>query len=240
MKSITKVSQDRWVSAQTSELKFAHATINSGDDWNRWWMERFDYYNPIKGQTFENVLEVGCGPHTNLWHILKVCNAKRIYLEDPLIQYYLTHNLNSRIRLSGLNHIQEFLANTKNIEISSSPLESLPYKDASMGLVVCINVLDHVRDYDLCMSEMLRVLNKGGCLILGQDLTNDEDFKTCPETITDIGHPVKVDMDIIQNSLNGMDTVFEKVLPRQEGRNPRCHYGTYLGILIKNSRDHED
>jgi SAM-dependent methyltransferase len=116
----------------------------------------------------------------------------------------------------------------------------LPYKDASTDLVVCINVLDHVRDYDLCMSEMLRVLNKNGCLIIGQDLTNDEDFKMCPETITDVGHPVKVDLDIIRNSLNGMDTLFEKVLPREEGRNPRCHYGTYLGIHIKTGGVHED
>lgn len=240
MTNIIKVSEDRWDKAQISELKFAQATINHGDDWNYWWMEQFDYYNTIKGKTFYNVLEVGCGPHTNLRYILKVCNAKRIFFEDPLIQYYLSHNISSRIRLSGLNHLQEFLVNSKNIEISSSPLESLPYKDSSMDLVVCINVLDHVQDYDRCMSEMIRVLNDGGYLIIGQDLTNDEDFKSCPETITDIGHPVKIDADIIYKSLRGMQPLFEKILQREEGRNPRCHYGTYLSILIKNGGDCED
>jgi SAM-dependent methyltransferase len=47
--------------------------------------------------------------------------------------------------------------------------ESLPFLDSSAGLVVCYNVLDHVKDAPGVLSEIFRVLRPGGMLFLMVD-----------------------------------------------------------------------
>lgn len=44
--------------------------------------------------------------------------------------------------------------------------ERLPYPDGSFDLVVSAQVIEHVQDPGLCMSETARVLRPGGCLYL--------------------------------------------------------------------------
>lgn len=86
------------------------------------------------------------------------------------------------------------------------------------------------------MQEIFRVLNEDGLLILGQDLSNKEDQIHCPESYADIGHPIKIDHMLIEQTLKGKyHQIFEKILPRDDGRNPKAHYGTYLGVLQKYS-----
>jgi hypothetical protein len=43
---------------------------DDGDDWHHWWKEQFDNYQAIP-HSLNNVLEVGCGPYTNLRVILE-------------------------------------------------------------------------------------------------------------------------------------------------------------------------
>jgi|WetSurMetagenome_2_1015567.scaffolds.fasta_scaffold176402_1 SAM-dependent methyltransferase len=242
---VKKVQNTRWKEAQNFELKYSQLTIGQDDDWNRWWRERFNDYSIIKGKHFSNVLEVGCGAHTNIRYILPEITCNKIWLEDPLIQYYLTHDLKecgsllnylkTKIGRRKTNYLIRLFSDlTVNVDISSSKLENLPYKDSQMDLIICINVLDHVTDYDLCMNEIFRVLKNEGVLILGQDLSGHEDFQECPESYTDIGHPIKVDENSIEQTINDKyKKLFESILSRNEGRNPKAHYGTYLGILQK-------
>jgi hypothetical protein len=77
---------------------------------------------------------------------------------------------------------------------------------------------------------MHRVLRIDGILIIGQDMSNAEDLKLCPESWTDIGHPIKLDMEFLDSQTQGFSPLYRKILPRQQGRNPKCHYGTYLYI----------
>ena len=103
-----------------------------------------------------------------------------------------------------------------------------------MDLVICINVLDHVNNYEQCMKEIFRVLSEDGLLILGQDLSNQEDLDHCPESYADVGHPITIDHIVLEQTFAGnYHKYFEKILPRVEGRNPKAHYATYLGILQK-------
>ena len=89
-------------------------------------------------------------------------------------------------------------------------------------------MFDHVYDVNTCFDIIYKALNKNGILILGQDLTNEEDFKLCPETITDVGHPIKLSDDYLSNYLSLYNNIYYKMLPRNEGRNPAAHYGTLL------------
>src|SRR5215211_3785219 len=86
---ITKVDAERWRAAQKFELEFAQNAVNSGDDYNYWWYSAFKNYESIHGLVLENVLEVGCGPHTNVRLILPHIQYKNLWLEDPLIKSYL-------------------------------------------------------------------------------------------------------------------------------------------------------
>lgn len=242
---VKKVAEYIWEKAQDFELKFAQQTIRSDDDWNRWWYEKFERYSILENRYFYNVLEVGCGPHTNIKYILPKIKFDKLWLEDPLIQYYITYNLSKsksfcdylrgKVKKNKINYLLEIFSDLNiKIDLSTSKLEDLPYKDYQMDLVVCINTLDHVNDYDKCMNEIFRVLNKDGLLILGQDLSNKDDLRQCPESYADIGHPIKVDHIVIEQTLKGKyHKRFEKILSRTEGRNPSAHFGTYLGILEK-------
>ena len=242
---IRKVNEERWKYAQNFELEFAKNRIESDDDWNLWWKQKFDGYSILEKRHFNNVLEVGCGPHTNIRYIQPEITFNKLWLEDPLMQYYLTYNLNKKnsifnfFKMKFYKNRTNYLLNiysdlTHPVDLSTSKLEDLPYRDNQMDLIICINVLDHVNDYDRCMQEIYRVLNTDGLLILGQDLSNQEDQELCPESYTDIGHPIKLDHVIIEKSLEGKYShLFKKILSREEGRNPGAHYGTFLGILQK-------
>lgn len=200
--------------------------MRSGDDWNAWWYEQFDQYRSIRGEQFCNVLEVGCGPHTNIRYLINRIAIGHIYLEDPLIYQYLAYH-------PWLSGRKPFIQNIHNADYTQCKLEDLTFRDGMMDMVICINVLDHVQDYDRCMAEMDRVLTSNGILVLGQDLSNETDALNCPESYKDIAHPIKVDLTTLKESLKCYTPIFERILPRERGRNPKCHYGTYLGILQK-------
>ena len=244
---VRHIDTEKWKRAQEFELKFAKQIITAGDDWNLWWQEKFDNYNFLDDLTFLNVLEVGCGPHTNIKFILPRIKFSKVFMEDPLIQYYITYfytrKENKLKEFKDLlfcggderNFLLKLFSNPEIVvDLSSAKLEELPYRDETMDLIICINVLDHVNDYDSCMFEINRVMRKGGIFILGQDLSNEEDLRYCPESYSDIGHPIKVDHQILGDTLaNGYTKLIRKVLPRTEGRNPTAHYGTYLGVFQK-------
>jgi SAM-dependent methyltransferase len=244
---IRSTDTDKWKRAQEFELQFAKQIINAGDDWNLWWKDKFYNYDFLNGLSFPNVLEVGCGPHTNIKFILPRINFRKVFMEDPLIQFFVTHFITGKVnklktfkdllfgREDESNFLLKLFSNPEiDVDLSSAKLEELPYRDEIMDMVVCINVLDHVNDYDRCMFEINRVLRKGGMFILGQDLSNEEDLRNCPESYSDIGHPIKLDHQILEDTLEkGYTKLMMKVLPRSEGRNPTAHYGTYLGVFQK-------
>jgi SAM-dependent methyltransferase len=237
---ITKATRETWGAAQEFEKGFARSILEDGDDWNGWWRDQFDGYEALRGKDLRRVLEVGCGPHTNLRIILPLIDAKEVFLEDPLLGTYLVLetplDLSSRIRNRSPRRafVWEMLRDPGyRAHFSTAPLEELPFRDALVDLVVCVNVLDHVFDFECCMAEMARVLRPGGFLVLGQDLSNEEDYELAPDSWEDVGHPIKLDERTLDGQLMAFDPILRKVLPREAGRNPRAHYGTYLGILRK-------
>ena len=230
---ITKVDLERWQAAQKFELEFAQNAVDSGDDYNYWWYSAFNNYHPIHELILDNVLEVGCGPHTNIRLILPHIKYKNLWLEDPLINSYL--QLRRKIRrfrifsISSQTAVSELVEKKHAVPLPEQ-MEDLSLANESMDLCVCINVLDHVRDADACFQQMHRVLKKNGILIIGQDMSNAEDLQLCPESWTDIGHPIKMDTEYLDSQTQGLSARYRKILSREEGRNPRCHYGTYLFI----------
>jgi len=190
-----------------------------GDDWNYWWKNAFENYKALP-KFFEKALEVGCGPYTNMRLISKHCKIQDIYCSDPLMDVYASFKLNWLAKK----------IKTKQIKLSSDRCECLNFPDNYFDLVICINVLDHVQDAKKCLEEIIRVAKSNGFLILGQDLSNDDDLKI-EAVIRDIGHPIKITHDTIDNVLGSkFKPCLKKIIPREKGRNPKAHYGTYIFI----------
>jgi ubiquinone/menaquinone biosynthesis C-methylase UbiE len=188
-----------------------------GDDRNRWWQGMFDNYSFLPS-TVANALEVGCGPYTNMRLIQKACRADHLCLSDPLIRTYV------RFKMTFVSQMYREAACC----LDDHPLEQLPFADRYFDLSVMINVLDHVQDANACMKNLLRVTRAGGYLILGQDLTNEEDLARHPEGLA-TGHPITLNEEWFKPYLGGQfDVLLNKVLPRQAGWAPEWHYGTLV------------
>ena len=236
-----KVSQERWRAAQQWECahwvrtqaeraKFGKNYIwrvlsalrlvpkHRGDDWNLWWKKQFNDYAFLP-PTLDNALEAGCGPYTNIRLILERCRPNHIVLSDPLIRTYVKFKL---------TFVADMYRHALCV-LDDHPLEALPFMDNYFDLTVMINVLDHVRDAGQCMRNLIRVAKPGGFVIIGQDLSNDEDFEALHRDPGKIGHPIKLDQAWFESYLgSGFTPVISKVLPREEGRAPESHYATLL------------
>lgn len=236
--SVRNVSQERWQEAQawerdlwvTSQRKRGWRRVAWpilrpvlravgwkrawGDDWNYWWAERFDRYRFLPAE-LGDYIELGCGPYTNTRLILPSRTAKRVVCSDPLAETYVS------LQDRWLAHAHR----QGEVEIDAHPIEELPFEPGTFDVVVMNNVLDHVRDADLCLEKAVGLLRPGGIFILGQDLSDEEDVRRHPH---DTGHPIRLAMEDVDRHLIEFDTVLRKELSREEGRDPRLHYATLI------------
>jgi SAM-dependent methyltransferase len=192
-----------------------------GDDNNQWWAKCFDNYRFLP-PSVENMIEVGCGPYTNVRLVRKACTPQHLFLSDPLIRTYV------RFKMTMVHEMNI----SSGCYLDDHPLENLPFKDSYFDAAVMINVLDHVQDASACMRTLIRILKPGGHIIIGQDLTNDEDFRTHPEGMR-TGHPITLDAEWFHPYLEGFRPVINRVLSREEGRTPQWHHATLLFAGVK-------
>ena len=234
---VVKVDEARWKLAQQHESKFQQYDHPLSLSTAFWFKKHFDDYRALNTVTAPNCLEVGCGKFTNTRVVIPCLAAqpKKLFFEDPLINEYFV--VRKRI-IKGLKYrtkspLKEFI--DQGAEYSSAPLENLLWRDGIMDLVVCSNVLDHVMDLHQCLREMQRVLKPGGVIVLSQDLSNEEDFVRSPESWTDTMHPIKIGHELLDAAFAGYKILLRKVLSREEGLNPKAHYGTYFLIASKST-----
>jgi SAM-dependent methyltransferase len=241
-----KVTQERWQDAQKWE---EHHWVNAqrmraryfkniiwrafssfgvvdkyrGDDWNFWWRKQFDEYKFLPG-TVENAIEVGCGPYTNVRLMLDRCSIKHLVLSDPLIRTYV------RFKLTFVREMYQKAA----CMLDDHALEELPFAPNYFDLAVMINVLDHVQDAGRCMENLTKILRPGGWLIIGQDLTDEEDLNALKNDPGATGHPIKLDHAWFDLYLQNFQPTLKKVLNREQSREPHQHYGALIFAGRKN------
>jgi len=132
--SVTVVTDDRWQQAQDWELEvwrnvqpaspvrsLLWAVIRRrplDDDWNEWWRQQFDGYKCVP-TALENVIEVGCGPYTNIRLIRPGRRIAHLYCSDPLARDY------AGFKLGWLSHAYR----NREILLDDHPAESLPFAD---------------------------------------------------------------------------------------------------------------
>jgi SAM-dependent methyltransferase len=234
-----RVDDERWQQAQKWELDFWNAQQQrhswkrvafpllrpllamarpravTGDDWNEWWCRQFDGYAFLP-RALGDYIELGCGPYTNTRLVLEGRTAARVVCSDPLAPEY--------VGFKGRWLAQA--AARGDVEIDAHPIEECPFPAGSFDVVVMINVLDHVRDAELCLRTAIQLLRPGGWLIFGQNLANPA--QAGAQTWFDQGHPIRLTLTDVEPWLDGLQPVIHRVLPAND---PPLHEGvlTFAG-----------
>jgi SAM-dependent methyltransferase len=237
----SEITRERWLRAQRWELQFWNRqnippprwkrllrpllvllglrhplrTIEL-DDRNYWWREKFDGYRMLPS-AMTNVVELGCGPYTNIRLIRLGRRISSITCSDPLAAHYVRYPrawLAQAIRQGS-------------VAVDHHPIEDCPFASNFFELTIMINVLDHVRDAAKCVHQAVRITAPGGYLIVGQDLTGPSDSPPANP-----GHPFLLTDDQIVPILDAAcDRVLHRIVPREEVSDPDMHYGAlaYIG-----------
>jgi SAM-dependent methyltransferase len=225
---IHKVDLDRWEDAQFYEKKtWMKNNVLSSDDRNSDHLVRFNYYRELQEYFVEkslndfNLIELGCGPFTNvrlLLNKLKDFDFKKISLLDPLATEYLSHPncFYKDKKIYG-----------KEIGLYNIAIEQFKTEE-KYDIVLITNVLEHCYDIDMIFDKILSLLNKDGILIFSDVYFTGLAAKEMAESIYDAGHPLRLSEKKMNLFLNNFIPLFSKdyqCLYEQSWRNDKYFIG---------------
>lgn len=99
----------------------------------------------------KRVLDVGCGPGYGVCRIAPSCaEVVGVDIDPDAITYAQRHFA---------------LENTNYRTVKSAEVEPLPFEDRSFDTVISFQVIEHVFDMNAYLSEILRILKRGGAFI---------------------------------------------------------------------------
>lgn len=119
-----------------------------GDD-IRWIVQRPIIYNLLSQEKGGIVLDCGCGRGMYLVKLKEI--AKELWaldIKEENIKYCLERKI------------------IKENRFIKADIIDLPYKDKIFDLILCTEVLEHVNNDERALSELARVIKKGGKLVL--------------------------------------------------------------------------
>ena len=197
---VPRVDEDRWKEAQSYERKTwcDSPAKNMGTDRNEDHEKQFGGYNQLNfslpNKTI-NIIELGCGPFTNLRLIIPQIYRKLgdIDLLDPLINDYVNNTLNCTYKNGYLN--------THKVNLIASPIEKYN-SDKKYQLLVMINVIEHCFDVDIIFDKIYEILEPGGIFIFHDKFLREENVNEIHDRFYDSGHPLKLPYKYIKDKLN--------------------------------------
>lgn len=190
---ITQVDNERWQKAQEYELATwlkHHPDAVSDRDHEH--AALFHNYVALP-EELGDVLEIGCGPFTQVRYILQQGKkARSLSLSDPLIEHYKNH---PNCTYWGLRPSPHLIA---------LPAEKILRKE-QYNTIICINVLEHVCDAVKILENILAALRPGGHLVMGERTYDDLDVSK----LYDVGHPIRIKSTVFGDIKAAMDIVFD-------------------------------
>jgi ubiquinone/menaquinone biosynthesis C-methylase UbiE len=143
----------------------------------------YRHLNEIRKKTIINdrsfILDVGCGISTVLHYL-----PGHRYGIDPLADKYK----------SIYNY-------PKDIDIQAAYGESIPFEKDFFDIVTCSNCIDHMKDPKQAVSEVWRVLKRGGHFILTCEVFKEDLGKR------NIAHPYSMTLDKLYRLINEFQVV---------------------------------
>jgi len=191
---IAKVDSQRWQAAQSVEhYTWFELCPDFSDDRSLEHSIAFDRYNAVPSH-LGDVLEIGCGPFTQSRTILTGRTFKSLTLLDPLLTTYLGHP-HCTYKTGTLYGAPASLL--------ALPAEELP-PEMKLDTIICINVLEHVRDAELVISKTIAALRDGGVLILGEKCHDDYH----PSSEFNLAHPLMLKRAFFQKNTTRLERLF--------------------------------
>ncbi len=114
---------------------------------------RKKYVCKFLAPTMGRILDIGCGPGVFTEELLD--KAGEVYGID--ISEAMVETAKRRIEGQGIEN---------RVHFSKGDIEALDLQDGFFDAVICIGVLEYLRDDNLALKELFRVLKKGGELVV--------------------------------------------------------------------------
>ena len=188
---VPKVAVNRWHEAQEYEYNtWCGIARGMTTDRNEEHETHFGGYKGLNSLLPDSisVIELGCGPFTNLRLILpKLKGISKINLLDPLILKYV-------LEVPGCPYKNGMLG-IYPIKMIPSPIEKFNPSE-KFDLVVMINVVEHCYDIGLIFQKIYDMMNPGGILLFGD---HAEKNLGIIEKSYDAGHPIRVGKNHIED-----------------------------------------
>ena len=125
----------------------------------------------VEWQAEWNVLDIGCGGGANLKRLLNLCPKGNIYGID--------------LSEESVSFAQKY--NTKDLDkrcfIQQGDVCSLPYKEEAFDAVTAFETVYFWSPVNKALSEVVRVLRKGGCFLISLEASDPELGKMWTERI---------------------------------------------------------
>lgn len=138
--------------------------------------------------------ETFCGPETNIYkeHVAryyfasKYIKGKKVldiacgsgYGSEILLKQGAKYVIGSDISKNTIDYAKDHYQN-ENIEFITNDIKKLNFLDEEFDCIVSFETLEHIKEHDVVISELKRVLKKEGILIIStpnsESRTNDEE-----------------------------------------------------------------
>ncbi len=126
----------------------------------------------------DNVLDIGTGDGSFLKLIIDNCPT-------------ITSAVGIDVKDLALESAEsEF--NDKRVKFQKAGCENIPFEKNSFDIIGISNTLHHLRNKQICMSEISRVLKKGGFLLVNEQIP---EIKIEKQKIYHLSHNLAIDMD---------------------------------------------
>jgi len=105
----------------------------------------------LRGYLPNNIIDVGCGDGSRTIRIAR-------YFDIDMNRVYGIDNEVNRIKACQ----NSFIANKIDLEY-----QNIPYSDDTFDLVICNQVLEHLKNIKRVIDELIRITNREGYLLIG-------------------------------------------------------------------------
>ncbi len=193
------VTQERWQEAQVYERSYWQrlaGQIASGSqsqlDWYAWkakmMEQRLESHMTAQQKATARILEIGSGPIG----IVTYLNWGERYTLDPLEEFYAADATLSKLR-------------NPEVRYGQGGGEKIPFESGRFTLVILDNVLDHVHQAGQVLSEIHRVMARGGLFYIAVNIHTPWGgflHRILSKLKIDRGHPYTFTKDSIRRFLS--------------------------------------
>ena len=211
---IVSVDRARWEEAQHYEERtWSVLNRDAADDRNVQHFQRFRGFKAIAGRRFDNVIELGCGPFTNLRLLADVVGLGSVDLLDPLAESYLEHPHCTYRDGALVGH---------PVRLHPVAIEDFE-PDRAYDLVLMLNVIEHCFDAGTVFAKVLTMLEDDGVFVFHDKLYPAKAID--PSRLYDAGHPLRVRSEVIKSFLReNFKPLFRRTINDREVGLPMTYF----------------